>query len=197
MNEDDYNLTRLARTLGPKGHRNITFESLAKHPDWYVREALAKNPNTPANVLNLLAYDEDTYVRQAVLDNPNATPEMVDYILKHTKISDTLFICTIYFDDMNLAYIDEDIEGREAETIFPEICAIINDTAYELELRVASCTVDTLDDSVDNYNYGVGLKIYFDGLLNFDDSNDFIAGLEEKLTHAGYELSDWYDWEEY
>ena len=85
MNEDDYNLTRLARTLGPKGHRNITFESLAKHPDWYVREALAKNPNTPANVLNLLAYDEDTYVRQAVLDNPNATPEMVDYILKHTK----------------------------------------------------------------------------------------------------------------
>jgi hypothetical protein len=50
-------------------------EKLARKPlsrlDLHVRVELAKNPNTPINILEILAHDQDQDVRSFVAENPN------------------------------------------------------------------------------------------------------------------------------
>ena len=51
-------------------------EKLAEDDDYYVRSAVAENPNTPASMLDKMADDEERYVRQNVARNPY-TPAFV------------------------------------------------------------------------------------------------------------------------
>ncbi|MUG98516.1 hypothetical protein F7734_41975 [Scytonema sp. UIC 10036] len=58
-------------------HPNIStnfLEKLAIHPQWGIREGVAKNHNTPVSVLEKLAKDPHEGVRVAVVGNPN-TPQ--------------------------------------------------------------------------------------------------------------------------
>lgn len=48
--------------------------------DWEVRAKVAKNPNTPADVLTELAKDRDWYIRSFVAKNPPAEQKEKDTI---------------------------------------------------------------------------------------------------------------------
>ena len=45
--------------------------------DWEVRAKVAKNPNTPADVLTELAKDSDWEVRAKVAENPNTPADVL------------------------------------------------------------------------------------------------------------------------
>jgi hypothetical protein len=50
---------------------------LARDTHWNVRCEVAKNPNTPPETLTILARDKDVYVRRRVANNPNTPPEIL------------------------------------------------------------------------------------------------------------------------
>lgn len=47
-------------------------ETLSKDEDWRIREAVARNPNTPVKIFKKLARDKDACVRRGIIENPNA-----------------------------------------------------------------------------------------------------------------------------
>ena len=47
---------------------------LARDEYWSVRYGVARNPNTPPEILTILARDENDYVRWGVAQNPNSPP---------------------------------------------------------------------------------------------------------------------------
>jgi 3-methyladenine DNA glycosylase AlkC len=53
---------------------------LARDENCYVRWRVANNPNTPPEILTLLARDENCYVRWHVERNPNATREVIQTV---------------------------------------------------------------------------------------------------------------------
>jgi len=53
---------------------------LAQDEDWDVRRRVAQNPNTPAEILTILARDKDGIVRYGVAHNPNATREVIQTV---------------------------------------------------------------------------------------------------------------------
>ena len=54
----------------------IDFEKDYRSADWAVRRYVAKNPNCPLHILELLSRDEEYYVRRAVTRNPKC-PEAI------------------------------------------------------------------------------------------------------------------------
>jgi len=48
-----------------------TLNILAKDSSWKVRQAVAKNPNTPTSILKILAKDNDKNVREATVNHHN------------------------------------------------------------------------------------------------------------------------------
>ena len=44
---------------------------------WMFRRSIAKHPNTPPEILELLATDDDPMVRFNVANNPNTPPEIL------------------------------------------------------------------------------------------------------------------------
>jgi len=46
------------------------------------RKDLASNPNTPPEILTILARDEDEVVRRRVADNPNTPPEILTILAR-------------------------------------------------------------------------------------------------------------------
>ena len=55
--------------------------ALAKDEDYYVRYGVARNPNSPVGVLAELAKDEYSYIRYWVADNPNSPIEALAVLL--------------------------------------------------------------------------------------------------------------------
>ena len=53
---------------------------LARDENWGVRCRVALNPNTPPEILTILARDENKWVRCGVERNPNATREVVQTV---------------------------------------------------------------------------------------------------------------------
>ena len=49
------------------------------------KEELAKNPNTPSEVLKVLATDKDGYVRQYIAFNPNTPSEVLKVLATDTE----------------------------------------------------------------------------------------------------------------
>ena len=63
----------------------LVLRALSTHADWEIRSEVAKNPNTPADILVCLSTDEAGSVRIAVAEHPN-TP--VDTLI---ELSNNLF----------------------------------------------------------------------------------------------------------
>ena len=55
---------------------------LARDEDWDVRCRVAQNPNTPPEILTLLARAENRYVRYGVANNPNTPPEILTLLAR-------------------------------------------------------------------------------------------------------------------
>jgi hypothetical protein len=61
-------------------------EILAKDEEyWSVRRYVAWNPNTPVELLAELAKDENEYVRWNVADNPNATDQVLVSVFEYER----------------------------------------------------------------------------------------------------------------
>lgn len=60
---------------------------LAEHPRPFIRSAVARNSNTPQDVLEKLVHDEYTEVRRSVLTNPSAPQSAKDFGLTEWKAS--------------------------------------------------------------------------------------------------------------
>lgn len=65
-------------------NNSITIEEIT-HRDWYVRESIASNPNTPVHTLNELAKDSDYIVRSSVANNPNTSVEVLSELAKDSN----------------------------------------------------------------------------------------------------------------
>jgi HEAT repeat protein len=57
-------------------------QQLAKDEYFWVRGAVASNPNTPLELLQQLAKDEDLWVRKEVAENPNTPAELLQQLAK-------------------------------------------------------------------------------------------------------------------
>ena len=57
---------------------DYVFEKLSEDKDWHVRTDVARNPNTPVNVLEKLSEDKDWYVRTNVARNPNTPVNILE-----------------------------------------------------------------------------------------------------------------------
>lgn len=68
-------IMRNALAIDTRTPANI-LEQLADDPDYDVRHSIAQNPSTPANVLEKLSKDSDKMIQQALSTNPN-TPRSV------------------------------------------------------------------------------------------------------------------------
>ena len=55
---------------------------LAQDKDWGVRCGVAENPNTPPKTLTILARDKVAYVRRYVAQNPNTPPESLEILVQ-------------------------------------------------------------------------------------------------------------------
>jgi len=55
---------------------------LASDEDWGVRYRVAQNPNTPPEILTILARDKDEDVRWGVAQNPNTPPEILTILAR-------------------------------------------------------------------------------------------------------------------
>lgn len=58
---------------------------LAKNIDVYIRNDVASHPNTPINVIKQLCEDRNGYVRKGVLQNPNISLDIVISFLSDPK----------------------------------------------------------------------------------------------------------------
>ena len=56
-------------------------EKLSDDEDWWVRNPVAENPNTPVHILEKLSDDEDWWVRGHVAKNPNTPPELKTFMM--------------------------------------------------------------------------------------------------------------------
>jgi hypothetical protein len=56
---------------GKTNNTEATISMLSKDEEWRVRHAVARNPSTPAIILEILSKDNDPYVRQTVALNPS------------------------------------------------------------------------------------------------------------------------------
>ena len=56
-------------------------EKLSDDEDWWVRNAVAENPNTPTHLLEKLSDDKDEWVRKVIANNPNTPPELKTFMM--------------------------------------------------------------------------------------------------------------------
>jgi hypothetical protein len=59
---------------------------LAKHKDPSIRIAVADNPLTPLNIIQLLARDKDVDVRYAIAENHNISRSVLTYLSDDSNV---------------------------------------------------------------------------------------------------------------
>jgi len=92
---------------------------LSKNINWLVRLHVVKNPSTPIDVLRALAQDDDDMVRRQVALNPKSSSEILITIFeyeKSLKYPDDDIITALYYN-AHLPYVAKVI----IETLFGEI----------------------------------------------------------------------------
>ncbi len=97
---------------------------LARDKDWDVRYEVAWNPNTPPEILTILARDESVGVRYGVANNPNTPPEALT-ILARDK--------------------DEYVRGRAAEN--PNYNQEVD---LKTQIKALKVHLDVVQDILDN-----------------------------------------------
>ncbi|MHA6758825.1 variant leucine-rich repeat-containing protein [Streptacidiphilus sp. PAMC 29251] len=70
--------TSHVRSTAIRRTTDVTALRLGARGEWYVRVAVASNPNTPGRLLAKLARDRDQQVRVSVVLNPAVPPRLVD-----------------------------------------------------------------------------------------------------------------------
>ena len=78
----DEDLSDRKYAAGHNTDNKALFENLVKDPDRKVREQLAKNPNTPSEILKELSTDKSYLVRAAVAKNPNTPSDVLSNMVK-------------------------------------------------------------------------------------------------------------------
>ena len=82
---------RLAVAKNPNTPSELLIK-FAEDKSWIMREVVAANPNTPGDVLSILAKDSEYTVRLEVAENPNTPKEILPILAKDSNASVRYFV---------------------------------------------------------------------------------------------------------